>query len=135
MAYKISWLVPNRVMYQQYHGAVTLEDIITIQAMVDEYMEIGIAPVHVLIEVLELTDYPKRLAELQSVIKPKINEKQGWIVIVTTNTLIRFLASVGTQLSLIKVNMTTVDTRDAALKFLQEHDPLLVIPEELRDAF
>lgn len=125
MPVTIDWYIENHILLTTYAGDVTIEDIkqqyeegIALSESVDTPL------VHLIVELNDLTSFPKRIADYKSVAGEKARNS-GWVVLVGDNKMIRFIASIVSQF--MKTRYTYVSTREEALSYIQERDPSVPI--------
>lgn len=118
-----SFCVAKRVIFQAHSGHLTSERLIESNQRVTELVRSGIAPVHLVVHTskqLSVDLNLKQLAEEMTFLK---EEKLGWIVLVSTNELASFLASVLTEAE--SVDFKLVTSLEAAWDTLQSVDSTL----------
>jgi hypothetical protein len=127
MPYNISWYIPDRVIHEEFYGTVNLEEVEQIQHIFAAYLDLGKAPVHVLVDMTRLEEYPKSVSQLKSAMVMMNNQNLGWVVIINQNPVLKFLTSVMTQLTVSNVRFRLFDTLEDGLEFLKERDSTLQI--------
>lgn len=137
MAYSVGWYIDKRVTYQRLYGHVTLEDVRDINAESIDISRNGIPLVHSVIDITGVQKFPTNLAAIREIMSIQTDgDAVGWVLIVgADNPVIRFIASVITQLVMEKIHFRLMDSMDAALEFLQEHDATLKGLEPVRNRF
>lgn len=123
MTHRFEWLVERRLVRLEIFGSISFDELRAISASIVEQCDTGIAPVHSVIDVRGVDHYPKNLTELASAFKTKPSSKLGWIMLITDNTLIRFLGSVIIQLS--GQRFSAFADYPAALTYLARRDDTL----------
>jgi hypothetical protein len=133
MPYSVSWVVPQRVLLQQFYGHVTLDDVHDLSAESRRYQNAGIPLIHSLVDLSSVEKYPTSLVAIRSAMTRQHDpDRIGWILLVgATNPILRFFASVITQVAGDKIRFRLMDTREQALAFLREHDSTL---QHIREA-
>jgi hypothetical protein len=125
------WIVPGRVLASHFYGDLQLDEV---KASNDEAQgwiaREGIAPVHTIVDMSGIQRYPTSLKDVRSIVRVDKPEMAGWTIIVSGNTIIRFISSTVTQLLRQKVRV--FDGLDDAYTFLWEADSSL--PAEARPA-
>jgi hypothetical protein len=121
MPYRIQWYIEGRVILEEAFGDVTIEELVRFNAEVTTLIaEKGIAPVHVIVDLSKVEKYPPSLREVLSTMRQKAPEKVGWMLIVTENPIMRFVASMVFQIARLKLR--TFSTLAQAKVFLAEMD-------------
>jgi hypothetical protein len=121
MPYRFEWYVEGRVILEEAYGDVTIDELIRFNAEVTQLIvEKGIAPVHVIVDLTKVEKYPPSLREVLGTMRQKHPEKVGWMLIVTENPVLRFVASTIFQLARLKLR--TFTTLQQAKGFLAEMD-------------
>ncbi len=127
MPYTIDWYIDRRVTYLQFYGQVVLEDVRGINADSIAFQEAGIPLVHMIIDISRVEKFPTNLAAIREMMKKQgDSETVGWVLIVgADNPVIRFIASIITQLSGENIHFRLIDSLNDAVDFLHEHDATL----------
>ncbi|MBC7870739.1 MAG: hypothetical protein H7Y09_07850 [Chitinophagaceae bacterium] len=123
MAYKTWWAVENRVVHQTCSGELTLEELSRANQDVVEAIHAGTPLVHVVIDLTEVTRFPTNLKEIAGVFKRDnaTTERTGWLCVIGVNVIIRFFASIISQLW-NKARFRMFATVDEAYAFLAQSD-------------
>ncbi len=114
-----SWLVPNRVILQQFYDKVTVEEINQSSSEHIALVQAGIPLVHTIIDTTAIELHPG-IAELKQDLAIERADNEGWRIIISTEGTTRFAASFAMQM--IDQRHRLFDTLDDALEFLQEQD-------------
>ena len=110
MPIDISWIQPNRVIYERFHGTITLEEMSAIQQEFLNYLNEGDAPVHAIIDLSAVRDFPKSISQIRKGLVSTGNTQLGRVVLVTgKNPVLRFISSVISQLILKNAQYTLCD--------------------------
>ncbi len=133
MSAEVKWYVEDRVLYLRIYGIVTLEDIQNLNVTATSLVAASKSIVHVMVDLSEIERFPTSLATIKEFVKPTSNQQAlGWVILFgTTNPLLRFLASVVTQLAGENVRMRMLDQLSDALEFLCKQDETLadILPQ------
>lgn len=129
MPYEVGWLIESRVVMARIHGDVIEADGIDMLYEMARLIDSGHAPVHILIDTLDITRVPKNLMPLvQAISEVGISrERTGYMMVLSNNQLHNFIGAVAAKMA--GVRLRTVDDRAVALEFLRIHEP------ELNDEF
>lgn len=126
MLYECHWYVDQRILYQKVSGTIVSQDLVTIQADGDPKIESGIRYVHVIVDALEVTNFPINLGDLNKVMHRITSDKRGWTVIIATNRMLQFLASTLIQLAGMRVRVFS--TLDEGVAFILQQDNTIQLP-------
>ncbi len=123
MPVELSWQQPRRVIYERFYGTVTLEEIGSIQQEFFHYLDNGEAPVHAIIDMSGVRDFPKSINKIRTALMADNSGKMGRMVIVTgPNLILRFITSTISQLSFKNAQFTFCTTIDEAVQYLHLRD-------------
>lgn len=123
----VDWLIEDRIVRARYYGTVTAGDIREQAASTLAMIEVGAAPIHVLIDSSRVESVGIGIGDLRS-LSVKTLPAAGWTVIIAPNTLHRFFISIGMQFT--RGNYKFVDTQDEAIDFVMSQDPTVQKPGE-----
>ncbi|MDX2161852.1 MAG: hypothetical protein SF162_11050 [bacterium] len=121
----VEWLKQDRVIYQRFVGRVTLEGMRQVQPLFAAMLDHGTAPVHAVIDLREVTDYPRNLRRLSEVMMMRNSPHLGFVLVMTSNVLLRFVTTVLTQTFARRMNVHWLDDEDSVIAFLRKHDDTL----------
>jgi hypothetical protein len=121
MSLDISWLIDKRVIFIRVGGDIDVEAIKHQAELVSEYRSQGIQPVHVIVDARKITKIPLSPGKIKEMgFKSDVG---GWKIIITNSAVIRYLASLMTQL--IGLEYRFFETPEAAIAYLYELEPEL----------
>lgn len=124
MPVEVSWMYSNRVIKVHQYGKVSSHQIVDAIAEAREMMKQGIAPVHTIVDGLDVEGKPDvALGDMRKLI-PTIHETTGWMIVMQNRTMDRFFTSVGMQIAGIRYKFAPDEK--SALKILLECDPTLI---------
>jgi len=126
MPYQLSWYQQGRIAQSVLSGNISIEEMQAYnQELIDNYLNAGQAPVHIIADTQKMRQFPTSLIKAK-----EINEKWlrhpnlGWAVVVgNNNILLNFLAAAVTKV--IGVNYRMVVTHEEAIATLHKIDPTL----------
>jgi hypothetical protein len=119
MPYELSWYDAEKIVLSQFYGVLDIDGFHNFYVeMIDNYIEVGSPPVHVMADATHLEQVKPQVLELIKTIRKERHPNTGWVVVYGTNKYIRFLASVVFQMVDIKVRFTADEAE--ATNFLQE---------------
>jgi len=125
MPCSFEWYVQGRVIVEKFFGDVVVADLVRLNAEVTTLIaQEGVTPVHTIVDLTSVEKYPTKLNEVFSTIQKRVPEKEGWVLIVTENPILRFFASMVLQFA--RLPMRTFKTIPEAVGFLSENDQTLV---------
>lgn len=127
MAYKIDYLVPQRVLTLLAYGTVEAVDFETLHLDSFRLIDEGSAPVHTISLIDPQTKYEKNLTTLIEMLKgpAKLHPDAGWVVQVSEQPVHRFIANLTFQAVYKNARFHTVKSLREALEFLVDRDTTL----------
>jgi len=133
MTIDISWQQPRRVIYERFYGTITIEEMTAIQQEFIRYLNDGDAPVHAIIDLGGVRDFPKSLTQIRQGLVTTGTTQLGRVVLVTgKNPLVKFISSVISQLILKNAQYALCDSLDEAVRILRDRDPSVTL-EQIAD--
>jgi hypothetical protein len=127
------WIIPQRVIYVRWYGEITIADAQDANRNTAQFIEEGIAPVHMLRDDSAITKIPpvtprQLLDALHAVRDPRF----GWAVnIGHSNALVRTLTDLYSKFTRIRIHRA--ETLEEALNFLKQADESLNISDMQQD--
>ncbi len=129
MAFKVSWYIQGRVIYDEVWGAVTIDDVSgtsdALRVLLDEATG-GEQRCHVIVDITRLSRLPLTLGQTNKAISHFKHPNLGWSLLVNRNKFALFLASVIAQM--FRARFRAFATIEEALQFLIEQDASLEAP-------
>jgi hypothetical protein len=126
MPVSVTWHRQSRILYAKVTGEYTLEDMKAFHENVaSEYLDKADEPIHLIIDINEMTAFPKQMVKINSVANILLKHPMmGWMVSIgKDNPIVNFFASVITQT--FQVKFRAEKSIENAEKFLQRADPTL----------
>jgi hypothetical protein len=121
MAVEVTWHEEGRVIYQRFQGALEMADVETVARALEERTTDGLPPVHAIVDVRQVTDFPVSFDEINRL---KIAAGiPGWMVIIGLHPAIGSLARMMSWLR--GAQYRPVSSLEDALKFLARQDSSL----------
>ena len=120
MAYKLSWVIPSRILLIALENEVPMDEM---ARMIDEthvYVNAGLPPVHILIDATKLLNKPINFPEMNRLAKSMPNPAIGWWVLVNPGKMVWFAASILSKL--LQVKLKSALSIDEALTILNRVD-------------
>jgi len=130
MAYEITWTQQGRIAQAKIVDSISIEELEAYgQTLIDDYLEAGQAPVHIISDARQMTHFPTNMLKIKQLTQTWLKHpNMGWaIVIGKTNPMLNFLAATITQVIGVKYRM--VATPEEALAILRSFDPSLIAVE------
>ena len=119
MSYSVSWYIEKQVVYLKVFDTITAEDVINLNRETMMNLEMGVPPVHLIIDTLDIREYPSNLRWVMRLIKTNPVRPSGWNILIQNNNAVRVLASA--ILGLLRLPLYTCSTLEEAQNFLQTH--------------
>ncbi len=115
---QINWYIPQRVVYIRWDATVTLDTIEQVSAAVRTLMDEATAPCHILNDARDVASYPVNVMEIRGVMTFIDHPKLEWLISITSNPVVTFLADIVPQMITKTRSKATMDV-DIALDFLR----------------
>jgi len=125
MPIEVSWYQEPRIIYAALKGIITVEDLRTSGVAIQNLIKTGTAPVHEVVEVVELGRFPTDFMQIRSATGYLREPKLGQVMFVdpAKNMLLEFFINAVDKLS--RVHVRKVESMAAALAYLRSIDPTL----------
>jgi hypothetical protein len=121
MAVELSWYEEGRVVYQRFRGVLAMDDVETVARALKEQADQGIAPVHAIVDVRQVTEFPASISQISSLRGD--GDVNGWMVVIGLHPAVRSIARVMSWLR--GVQYRPVASMEDALRFLARQDAAL----------
>ncbi|MBL8163351.1 MAG: hypothetical protein JNJ61_15295 [Anaerolineae bacterium] len=127
MPYQVGWLVEDRVIEEKFIGNITVDDIANAAQAGNALAASAPGMVHLLADASDVKTFPIDLRLIQTTMQPhSLAGKFSWVIVYgTRNPMLRFVAQVSAQFSLVQIRFRVVDHREHALQMLRDLDPSL----------
>jgi hypothetical protein len=110
MSYTATWHTENSIVIVRYYDSVDFSEIRASNRAVDDLITHGQKPVHVIIDVLDLKEFPRNVFQIQREATYFFNSNIGYIAVLTQNTLMRMMARVIIAISPVEFQIfATID--------------------------
>lgn len=120
MPHTSRWFVDKRVLLIEYTGKVDKAELEQINAELENYVNEGEAPIHILSDNSQMTGMPLDLKTIRTSFTIFSDKRWGMICLIGVNTMMRFFSElVGSS---FRMNMTLVKTFEDAKVKLVEYD-------------
>lgn len=126
MTQKTDWLITNRLVLVQAWDHLTMDELRAINSESNALIKTGTPMVHMIVDVTRVKKFPTNLREINASTRTTSPGQYGWTAMVTSNSVIRFVASVAVHAAGARVRM--FEDAQAALRFLYEQDGTLPQP-------
>lgn len=120
---EVSWLIPQRLIRVRMVGVMTVADVAAISEAIKVLVIAGQPPVHLISDMRDLQSFPTNLKELSKVLDKKLAERTGWVVLISTNIILRFTSSMLAQFGGSKTRVFS--DHQEAIVFLNDMEPSL----------
>jgi hypothetical protein len=117
MAISVTWHIEKEVIYLKVFGVVTSEEVIDLNRETMALLEMGNHPVHIIIDTLEVTEYPTNLRWVMRLVRTNPVQPTGCNILVQNNQTVRVLACA--ILNVLRLPLHVCTTREAAYRFLE----------------
>jgi len=120
----LDWYIPNRIIIYRPIGKQTIQ---IIQERNEQFLKLldeGTAVVHILLDARYITKVPTNLLKLSNATGFLKHPAIGWIIAISSDPLIKFLAGMLPQIGSLKRNRVMSEPANG-LAFLKEQDPSL----------
>lgn len=131
MPYTLDWHTPNIIIFAKMTGKYTEEEMFACNESIrDNYLAVGEAPVHLIIDITEITEYPRNLGVIQKASNIFQNHpSMGWMLLVGfSNPLTRFITNINLQI--FGMHFRFSGTMEEALTALSKIDIRLGSPTD-----
>lgn len=120
MAYELSWVVHSRVLLLELKGLVETDEMMRLVADTHALVEVGQAPIHVLIDATELVSRPVNFPELNQLSRTMSHDGIEWVILVKPAKMVWFASTVLSKV--MQKKMKSADSIEEALTILQKVD-------------
>ena len=129
MSVSIVWKIEKRLMLVKFEKSVSIDQIELACHIVTQYIRDGSKPVHVLVDMERVTNYPHEFGKLAGAIPHLAENNLGKTILVRkTDTLLQLIISVIRHA--VQIDLRMFDSIDKALHYLNEIDPTLHLDEK-----
>lgn len=123
MPHEISWYQEKRIILNRLIGSLDLETGTKASEATSQFLNEGIAPVHLIVDMTELKSFPTNITKVNTMNQYLKNPALGWVIVVGGNTLSQFLVNVLSQV--IRFRVAQRPTLQQAVDFLRAQDQSL----------
>ncbi|MCA0458106.1 MAG: hypothetical protein LCI00_29335 [Chloroflexi bacterium] len=120
MAHSIQWVVPSRVLEIKLWDDVDMSEMTALVHETHTFVNMGQAPVHILINSTMFMNRPVNFQEINQIAKTMSNPGTGWWVIVNAGKMMWFTASVLSKL--LGIKLKSANGTEEALAILKRVD-------------
>jgi hypothetical protein len=122
MSVTVNWLVEHHVILTQIYGSTTIEELHTGSNRAIELIRSADSSpiIHDIIDMREVTTYPTKLSELVKVTDIFKEPRLGWVIGISNNKLVIFLASI--VVGVKKARLRLFEDPQEAIRFLETRD-------------
>lgn len=122
MPISISWYIPDHIVMMAVVGDITMLELTEAYDEALAMVEAGGDIVHTFIDFQNAGDMPRDINQIRSLLNRK-SAKSGWSIVVGDNKIVRFIATVITNL--LHIHFAYVNTMEEAVEFLRKRYPNL----------
>jgi hypothetical protein len=120
----VNWLLSGRVIYSNYSGDVSLDDIEMASKqkmkMCRKYPDSE--DFHLVVDTRDIAAYPRNISAIHAGIRSFSNARLGWIIIITKDFYLKHLGAIFARLMNTRIH--SCKTLKEAYRFLQQHDDI-----------
>lgn len=128
MAFRTSWIEEKRIIYTEMINSLNDEEAQEISDMHAKFLNEGIAPVHLVVDMSRLEIVPTNLRKNTSMASYLQHPALGWTVLIGGNVLLNFMLSILGHV--FKFRYVKRATMQEALAYLVSQDQTLVAARE-----
>ncbi|MBI1279644.1 MAG: hypothetical protein GC179_16065 [Anaerolineaceae bacterium] len=122
MEYKVGWLVAQRVLHLQISGDFDIETVQSGLAEVKAFVDSGIAPVQVIVDLTAITKMPTHLRDIISQMGDmRYHPNGGWIITISNSVMLRFAGQIASVF--LGAKHRSVATFKEAVETISHIDP------------
>ncbi len=131
MPYLVEWIIPERVILVRIEGQIQQEEIALINQTSHDFILLGQAPIHYIVDVARAANQPFNFSNLSqwSTIIPK--DKVGWGIIISPGKMVMFTIMIIARA--FNIHVKKADSVEEAMQILNKVDPTLLLESQLLD--
>jgi len=120
----LSWYIKGRVIFSRPVGDISIHSVEEHADYVVSMLTEGTSPVHLVVDARFITQAPTNLLALSKATPFMDHPSLGWVLTITSNSVIRFLGGMVPQIGRVKYYRVFPDL-ELSMNFLKEHDKTL----------
>lgn len=125
MPYQIEWFLPKQIVYVQFIGDLTEDDLSVYAGELSQYIESSDAKmVHLLLDDSRLEKFPRSITQFRALFAVLKDPKVGWNLAFGTRNPFANIVSVMVG-KVLNLRFRRFNTREDALHFVQQMDSSL----------
>lgn len=128
MAFRSSWIEEKRIIHTEMIGTMTSQEAQQISDAHMKFLNEGVAPVHLIVDLTQLKEVPTNLRQNTSMAGYLQHPALGWTVLIGGNVLLNFMLSILGHV--FKFRYVKRETMEEALAYLISQDQTLVTARE-----
>jgi hypothetical protein len=122
LEYKVKWLVERRVLHLQIIGEFELEAVQKGINEVKQFVDSGLAPVQVIVDLTGVTKMPSHMRDIISQMDSmRYHPNGGWIITISNSVMLRFAGQIASVF--LGANHRSVVTFKEAVETICHIDP------------
>ncbi|MEQ8676044.1 MAG: hypothetical protein RLP44_01975 [Aggregatilineales bacterium] len=124
MAHNVNWYIENRIIYFHVYGDVSTSELSEINTKIDACLDVGHAPVHLIVNDSDTDKMPANIRELKKNLTFMSHPNIGIAVGVgEVNPVLRFLLPIVVKMA--GINYVRRHTIAEALDYIRQYDPAI----------
>lgn len=124
MPYALAWLSEPHILHARIWDELTLSEIRQANAEVTRLLDAATVPIHLVVDVSEMTAFPRSVTDMYGAAKYFRHPKFGWEILYGVQSVtLEIILGILTQLMPLRYGI--VDSLKEALKFLSAKEPQL----------
>ncbi len=120
----VGWYIKNRIIFSRPVGDISINSVHEHADYVVSMLSEGISPVHLIVDARFISQAPTNLLALSRATTFMGHPSLDWVLTVTTNSVIQFLAGMVPQIGRVK-HYRVFPELETCMKFLKEQDRTL----------
>ena len=120
----LDWYIKDRVIFSRPVAEISINNVQEYAGYVANMLTEGTSPVHLIVDARFISQAPTNLLALSKATTFMGHTSLGWVLTVTTNSVIQFLAGMVPQIGRVKYYRVFPDL-EICLTFLKEQDRTL----------
>lgn len=120
----LDWYIKDRIIFSRPVGDISINNVQEYAGYVVDMLTEGTSPVHLIVDARFIGQAPTNLLALTKATTFMGHPSLGWVLTITTNSVIQFLAGMVPQIGRVK-HYHVFPTIELCMAFLKEQDRTL----------